>query len=666
MNTPPLLLGAAALFWGWLSGQLALSVVIAGLLEASRRSAFRFTVQPQQQERIADACVVMAALVGVGCYVVYGNPRAIVLLFQWLPVLLLPLALLQAWGSASAIPLAALFWSLRRRPRGGVQAVNLGYPYLMVWLIGACAANQRGAAATGGLAVLGAWALWQVRGAGAGGFAWGWRIGLAGLCGFALQSGLNEAQVWLEGAAPEWIMGAGGNRTNPYRSSTDLGSIGELKQSDDIILRVATGAELAAPPLLHRASYNEYGGISWLARGAKFTEVPGRSGGQGWTLRSGTAVRTLEVADFAPHGNPVLSLPAGALAIEAAAISMRANPLGAVQAEAAPGFLIYKVSLGDQPALAMPAGDTDLKVPRAEQHVIAQTVAALGIAGSSPQAAAQRIAAFLRDGFRYSTAGFRPADGSTPLAAFLRSVRAGHCEYFATATVLLLRGAGVPARYATGFSLQEYDPAQRAYIVRERHAHAWARVWLDGAWIDLDTTPPGWAAQEAAARGTAATLRAAFLDAWSGMRYRYARWELRSSEAEKWTLFGGVAVLVAGWLAWRTFGSNAARGAAAAAGDAPARSGTRGTLTGNDSAFYRIEAELGRQGHARRAAETTNEWLQRLASQGAPMQDLAGLRRLAHTHVRLRFDPAGIEAGEEQRFAAECQAWLTAHGARLA
>ena len=72
-----------------------------------------------------------------------------------------------------------------------------------------------------------------------------------------------------------------------------------------------------------------------------------------------------------------------------------------------------------------------------------------------------RVRAYFRDNFRYSL--YRPApDGEvSALEDFLRRSRAGHCEYFATATVLLLRAAGVPARYATGYSVQEWSPLER-------------------------------------------------------------------------------------------------------------------------------------------------------------------------------------------------------------
>ena len=70
--------------------------------------------------------------------------------------------------------------------------------------------------------------------------------------------------------------------------------------------------------------------------------------------------------------------------------------------------------------------------------------------------------------------------------------RAGHCEYFATATVLLLREAGIPARYATGFSVQDFSRMENRSVVRERHAHAWVLAFVNGAWRDLDTTPSNW------------------------------------------------------------------------------------------------------------------------------------------------------------------------------
>lgn len=662
MNTPPFLLGAAALFWGWQSGFWLVGGAAAIVLEAPRWLARRFEVELLRQRRLADMCLVLAAMVGVGCYVAYGNPRAIVLLFQWLPVILLPLGLLQAWGAEPAIRLDVLFWSLRREVRGGATAVNLGYAYLVFWLIGAAAANQRGDLATIGMVALGCWALLGARRSRANAGMWVLQIALAAGLGSVLHVGLNSAQLWLEGAAPDWMSGGGGNRTNPYRSSTDLGSIGELKQSDEIILRVKPDAPLTGPLLLHRATYNEYGGTAWVARGARFAEVPRPPASPAWTLREGAARRLIEVADFAVHGNPVLSLPAGAMRVTVPAISLRANNLGAVQAEAAPGFLIYTVAAGDAPPQAQAPDASDLKLPAREHAVFAETARTLGLAGLPPFQAMQRVRDFFATGFRYSTAGMAAAPGRTALAQFIGGTRAGHCEYFASATVLLMRAAGLPARYATGFSVQERAPDGTTYLVRERHAHAWARVFVDGVWIDVDTTPAGWADAEDEGRPAAARWRSRFTDAWSALRYRYARWQLTSSETEKWSLFGGIGVLVLAWLAWRVFGG--ARKAPKPAGG-PLLPATRDAarLAGRDSSFYQVESELQRRGMVRAANETVQEWLARVGRERSGFAGHADLPRLLRLHYRYRFDPAGLSAAEQAALAQGCAEWLAQNAA---
>jgi hypothetical protein len=66
----------------------------------------------------------------------------------------------------------------------------------------------------------------------------------------------------------------------------------------------------------------------------------------------------------------------------------------------------------------------------------------------------------------------------------------GYCEYFATATTLLLRLAGVPARYVTGYALRPFQRVGDHYVVRDSDAHAWAEAYLPGrGWVEVDATP---------------------------------------------------------------------------------------------------------------------------------------------------------------------------------
>ncbi|HEY3321777.1 MAG TPA: transglutaminase domain-containing protein [Planctomycetota bacterium] len=95
---------------------------------------------------------------------------------------------------------------------------------------------------------------------------------------------------------------------------------------------------------------------------------------------------------------------------------------------------------------------------------------------------------YLRENHRYSM-NIDPEPGD-PVSVFLLQKMDGHCEYFASAAVVLLRCLKVPTRYVTGFYAHERS-SEDSMIVRERDSHAWAESWVDGTgWITVEATPP--------------------------------------------------------------------------------------------------------------------------------------------------------------------------------
>ena len=77
-----------------------------------------------------------------------------------------------------------------------------------------------------------------------------------------------------------------------------------------------------------------------------------------------------------------------------------------------------------------------------------------------------------------------------PVADFLREKKAAHCEFFAASATLLLRYAGVPTRYVTGYLAHEPGTVPGETVVRQRDAHAWCEAWVDGiGWVSVDATP---------------------------------------------------------------------------------------------------------------------------------------------------------------------------------
>ena len=82
----------------------------------------------------------------------------------------------------------------------------------------------------------------------------------------------------------------------------------------------------------------------------------------------------------------------------------------------------------------------------------------------------------------------RPPGAPDGLTAFLQT-RRGACQQFASAMAALVRGLGIPARVATGFTGGSRLGNDR-YLVTTREAHAWPEVWFTGAgWVRFEPTP---------------------------------------------------------------------------------------------------------------------------------------------------------------------------------
>ena len=72
---------------------------------------------------------------------------------------------------------------------------------------------------------------------------------------------------------------------------------------------------------------------------------------------------------------------------------------------------------------------------------------------------------------------------------FLFTIRKGFCEHYAASFTFLMRAAGIPARVVTGYQGGELNPIGDYLVVRQRDAHAWSEVWLNGrGWTRVDPT----------------------------------------------------------------------------------------------------------------------------------------------------------------------------------
>jgi transglutaminase-like putative cysteine protease len=83
------------------------------------------------------------------------------------------------------------------------------------------------------------------------------------------------------------------------------------------------------------------------------------------------------------------------------------------------------------------------------------------------------------------------ASAEDPTADFLFGDKTGYCVHFAHAAAYLLRAAGVPARVATGYAVDEAGrQGGSAILIPSGAAHAWPEVYLDGVgWVVADVHP---------------------------------------------------------------------------------------------------------------------------------------------------------------------------------
>jgi transglutaminase-like putative cysteine protease len=319
---------------------------------------------------------------------------------------------------------------------------------------------------------------------------------------------------------------------------------------------------------------------------------------------------------------------------------------------AASAYLDYRLQAGEQPArmrrwLELPAGFNPRTLALAQQLKQAAPDAA-------PDQLSQELSKLVLARFRgdaYSYTLEPPLLGRDAVDGFLFDTKAGFCEHYAGAYVVLMRAMGVPARVVTGYQGGELNPVDGYLTVRQSDAHAWAEIWSQadgwrrvdptaavaperitqnlaralpqpagfgfGALIELQNDPDSWLAQ----------LRfnyAAMNNSWNQWVLDYNPERQRSFLEELGAAFGN----------WRT-----ALGAALVAGLLAALRWRRqrrpaDPLTGLYLAFCRQQA---RHGYARQADEGPASYAARLRAMPASQEKRAAMHQFLTLYGALTY-----------------------------
>ncbi|MDW7968637.1 MAG: DUF3488 and transglutaminase-like domain-containing protein [Thermoanaerobaculum sp.] len=355
-----------------------------------------------------------------------------------------------------------------------------------------------------------------------------WRLWLA-TTALALAVGAPLFVLFPRLRSPFAAAGMGARPISGFREAVSLHQLGEIKTSRRPMLRVRFPDQAEVNPQWLRfvgATLSHYRAGRWLEgrRQVQRGDLPILRGDQ-------VGVR----AEFSlEQTSDRLFLPPGARRLVPPEVEVWLDGAEAVRI---PRGLVppiaYQVVFDPSGVYTRPPGDEDLAVPisRPALERLAQRVTE-GHQGA--WAKAKALETYLQANYRYSTRTLAPLRAD-PVEWFLWTSREGHCEFFASAMVLLLRAQGIPARLQTGFAGGQ-DLGNGEFLLRDANAHAWVLAFVNNRWHIFDPTPPE--GQPAAELGRSAWDWRAI---WARLGEIWDRWIITFSLADQ------LDVLLAVW-----------------------------------------------------------------------------------------------------------------------
>ena len=691
MKPPPLLLAAALLFWGWQTDLFKAGLLLALILESVRLTPARWEFSDDDFARLWTFCTLLFLGTAVYAFTANEGPSHIISFFEdpnpsntssagnasalaaaaffrWLPMTFFLFVAAQTFSTRESIPLNTIDLIMRLRwkrdaklgrPLPPPRGVNVSYPYFAICLFSASIHDPPPPGANTyyfwGVCALLVWALWTQRSARFGIFIWAGALLLAVLLGFGGQYGIIQLTGYFGRVNPQWLSQFMNRQKDQSQSRTAIGSIGHLKLSGKIVIRLESETG-RVPEYLREASYRAYRQPAWLAGRSRedFDPVSPDSNTSTWRLVPGkTNSSAVQIGCYLDGGNDLLPLPEDCGQLDnLQAYSMRKNSAGAVRVEG-PGVVVFDALYGPGPMIDSRPDEQDVTVPDNEVAALDKVISEMHFANTNLTPRLRVVNNYFQDKFSYTLWQPRPRSAGTnetQLGRFLLKTRTGHCEYFATATVLLLRELGIPARYAVGFSVHEKSGG--GYVVRLRDAHAWCLVWNPATqtWQDFDTTPAVWVKEENSRRSAFEWLS----DLWAWIGFQFTKFRYGQTHLRQYILFALVPVLLL--LLFQIFFRQKRRRRRAGAAEIPT------AWPGLDSEFYLIEKKLAARGVARQANEPLADWLERATDAPGLAELRRPLRELLRLHYRCRFDPPGLSVQDRAALRRGAGALLDALG----
>lgn len=610
---------SAILLWGLMANMLELSLVLALPAALAMFKTFPQKVQEAQLRSLTEFCFVALF---AGFFVINNNMEkpldSLLLLFKITPLFFYPVVLCRFLGGLRTAAFKTLFVPLRYRnidPLAlGEERCDLAWLYSFLLLL--CASSKEGPYPSLYFPLCGLWTIAAMLSS----MPQQGSLHLRSLAlavsvslGFSLQLGLHHGEIYLEQQGREWLQ----NQSAPdglLSQSTLIGQTAKLQNSEQILLRYKSSIQEREPIYLRSSVFDVFMGKDTWMSSDKLVEL--KIPEDGWIERGVVPLDQPKAPQSLPseattaqakpyptgeiwvnnRGKCWLPLPDNALA-HRSPLSEQQQRSGEDRIRCHSKSKILHVQLleGKKVSTTTAPGPQYLNLFDDYTPMVEAFLHKHQIASKTPLQSLLPQLKQVFSKFQYSLDLKASPEPGHPLDHFLLKTQSGHCEYFATASVLILRYCGYPARYCCGFVCKEKLGAW--HIARGQDAHAWAEVWDGHQWLRVENTP--------SADLPISPLRPLF-NVWSEWmlvidEWRYQNGEDRLFNNAPWLLALVLLYftyrLVQEWLKHRQKPKSV-----------PLRVGTQEP----DPGFLEFEKLLAKRGYPRHASETWAQWQKRL------------------------------------------------------
>ena len=642
MKTPRFFIGASVLFWGWQVQTLWIALCLAVILESARMLKTKFEFMPSDFNKFVDISTVFLAGTIVSALTIEAQ-KAIWILLKWLPLVFLPIIAAQEFSTTGKIYSQSFFLAARKKKkfkRVDSRKIDVSFFYSFFCILSAGTANTKGHLFYFCVVLFSIWVLWQVRSKRVSFLLWAICIFVTIVSGYAGHNAIRRTSMKIN----QWVMAYYANYydENPFKSFTALGEITKLKLSDKIMFRVSFQEYTKGGTyLLQTATFNKFAISNWFAR-FRFEPVEPAKDKTFWQINP----REKNIQKMTFYLRPVrkravLSLPSGVISIsDMKAGSCEKNIVQSVRIEDGPSLIKGVVSYTDNLSYDAKPYEHDFRIPEKEIPAIVRIANELALKDKSENEVLKIIKNYFLTEYTYSLDLKGKGEFETPLQNFLNHTKAGHCEFFATATALILRQVNIPSRYTTGYIAHEYSELGNHMVVRQKDAHAWVKVFINGQWENFDTTPPSFLQTDYQ------TIKPSPIkDILSFLGFKLS--QLRHETGAKlMNQYGLWLILPLGLLLlFRLRRSNRIKRIRV-----PDKRGEDRKHKNTDISFYLIENTLSQKGFVRYPYETYSSWLDRIGHHFDNRDIYNSLQAILLLHNKLYFSRSGLKKNEIRTF----------------